>query len=102
TSASIHFLFGDGLWGLSPAGMLSKRLSKLRSAGGGAITAARDVVNPIQRPRKMMVIHMASDSAAVVLPARGAAGALSQRCIVRPEVSSKTSILMPESTSINI
>src|SRR5439155_21645484 len=60
------------------------------------------VVNPIQRTRKMTLIQMTSDSAATVLPARGAAASLSQRCTDLRVVISNTAILTPANAIIAI
>src|SRR5215510_11925800 len=54
-----------------------KRSSRLILLSG--LKLARVVVKPIQRPKKMMVIHRTRDNAATVLPARGADSYRSQR-----------------------
>src|SRR5215471_17959799 len=74
-SASPHRVFG-GAVGAVPSGAPGKILSKLISGGGGV---ALVVVKPIQRPRKMIVIQIASESTAVTRPIRGANDSLSQR-----------------------
>src|SRR5580698_5798360 len=61
----------------------SRKLSKLTLSGAGATTAARVVVNPINRPIKIMPIHIASDKAPTVLAIRGVAEVLSQLRTVR-------------------
>src|SRR2546423_1787320 len=65
-----------GLGALS-SGTPGKRLSKLISGAGA--TLARVVVKPIQRPRKITVIHITRERAAAALPAKGADESLSQR-----------------------
>ena len=63
---------------ISDAGSyFGRSLSILMSGSAGG--AARVVVNPIQRPRKMMPIQRSSDTAATVCPAGGAALSVSQR-----------------------
>src|SRR5436190_17083686 len=67
---SCHFLFG-GVSGAGPSEVPGNRSSKFISLGTDT-GVARVVVNPIQRPRKMILIHRTSDTAAVALPPGGA------------------------------
>src|SRR6185295_9014 len=60
------------------------------------------VVNPIQRPKKITEIHSSREKIPASLPASGAALSFSHRCAFRPAVSSKISMLIPESASASI
>src|SRR6516162_5163617 len=78
---------------------LGNRFSMFTLSGSGFVLGRPVVVKPVQRPRKIIVIHKARERAAAVLPARGVFALLSQRCTDRAAVSSKMNMLIPASTS---
>src|SRR5215471_8939932 len=79
------------------------RFSMLISSAGSFFRYGRPVVvNPVQRPRKMIVIHKTREIAAAARPAGGALASLSHRCTDRAAVNSKMSMLIPANSNRTI
>ena len=94
--AGFSYLVGPRGAPFSPGGA-GKRSSTLTPGSSGALDC--DVLKPIQRPMKMIIIQNRSDTTAATLPASGAAVSLCQRSTVRAEVSSNISTFSPASAS---